>query len=153
MADEIFDELSPGDRESSEEQGSPERVMAAAAPFQRHFSEKSFRDKILSVFFQAGRRLIEEALALYAMLRDPAVPDWAKAIILGALGYFILPTDVIPDVLPGLGYTDDLGLLTGAITAVGRFMTTEHRAWARHQAARVFDGRSGDQDKSAPDDL
>ena len=121
-----------------------ENIMTVAVSFQEHFSEKTFREKVLTVFAQAGRRLIEEALALYAMLQDPAVPQWAKAVILGALGYFILPADVIPDLLPGLGYTDDLGLLTGAVAAVGRFMTAEHRAWAKDRVVRIFEG--GKQD-------
>lgn len=117
-----------------------ENMMTVAASFQGHFTEKTFWEKVLAVFAQAGRRLIEEALALYAMLRDPAVPEWAKAVILGALGYFILPADVIPDLLPGLGYTDDLGLLTGAVAAVGRYMTSEHRTWARERTSRIFEG-------------
>jgi|YNPNPStandDraft_1061719.scaffolds.fasta_scaffold94697_1 Uncharacterized conserved protein len=128
-------------------------MMTVAASFQEHFSERTFREKVSSVFFQAGRRLIEEALALYAMLRDPAVPEWAKAIILGALGYFILPADVIPDLLPGLGYTDDLGLLTGAITAVGRFMTPAHRAWAKERTAHIFEGTKEDPADAPQDNL
>ena len=129
----------PKQQQEETDERPPEEVMAMSEDFRRHYTDQSFQEKVRTVFVQAGKKMIEVALSLYAMLRDPSVPDWAKAVILGALGYFVLPADVIPDILPGLGYSDDLGLITGAITAVGRFMTDEHRAWARTQTDRLFE--------------
>lgn len=76
-----------------------------------------------------------ESVAAWYCARDPATPTRVKAILIGALAYFILPTDVIPDVLPGLGFTDDAAVFWAAWKAVSGHIKPEHRA----QAAAAFD--------------
>ena len=61
-----------------------------------------------------------------------------KSIILGALGYFIFPIDAIPDVLVPLGYTDDLGVLAAAVTAVAMHITPEVKQQATDKLAAWF---------------
>ena len=58
-----------------------------------------------------------------------------KATLVGALAYFVLPADVIPDVLPVLGFTDDAAVLTTAINLVTSHIRPEHRAAARDKLA------------------
>ena len=58
-------------------------------------------------------------------------PLRVKGILLAALGYFVLPADTIPDVLLGIGFTDDLAVLTAAISAVRAHITPAHKAAAR----------------------
>ena len=53
--------------------------------------------------------MIQKALWLYYAAQRPQTPIWAKTTIYAALGYFILPVDIIPDLIPGAGYVDDLG--------------------------------------------
>jgi uncharacterized membrane protein YkvA (DUF1232 family) len=79
----------------------------------RRFSDDGFRAKIARVALRAGAGLVEKALLLYYVMRDQATPLWAKTAIAGALGYFILPVDLIPDFIPVAGFTDDLGALVG----------------------------------------
>ena len=55
---------------------------------------------------------------MFFALQKPATPVWAKTMIIGALGYFILPVDIIPDIIPIAGYTDDLTALVAAIVSV-----------------------------------
>ena len=55
---------------------------------------------------------------------------WIKRLIYGALGYFILPTDILPDVLPILGFTDDLGLLAAVFMAASQYMDEDVNARA-----------------------
>ena len=76
-----------------------------------------------------------EVVALYYCLLDPRTPLWAKGVAAGALAYFILPLDAIPDFLPVVGLGDDLSVLSGALAAVGAFITDEHRARARQWMA------------------
>lgn len=64
----------------------------------------------------AGRELLSKAFQLYYAF--PSAPAPAKAVIAGALGYLVLPADAIPDALPGIGLTDDLGVLASALLAV-----------------------------------
>jgi uncharacterized membrane protein YkvA (DUF1232 family) len=69
----------------------------------------------------------EEALAAYYCAFDPATPLKVKGTLLGALAYFILPFDVIPDFLLVAGFTDDLAVLVTAITLVRGHITQAHR--------------------------
>ena len=64
-------------------------------------------------------------------MRVKNTPLRAKGILLAALAYFVLPTDVIPDMIFGLGFTDDAAVLMAAITAVRAHITPAHRAAAR----------------------
>lgn len=71
-----------------------------------------------------------EAVAAWYCVTDPATPARIKAILIGALAYFILPVDVIPDVILGLGYTDDAAIFWVAWKAVGAHIEDRHRARA-----------------------
>ncbi|MDE7153191.1 MAG: DUF1232 domain-containing protein [Muribaculaceae bacterium] len=77
--------------------------------YSRHYNEKDFFAKIKEAAGKAGGKAIYVALTLYYSLENASFTD--KMMILGALGYFILPTDLIPDFIIGLGYTDDLAAL------------------------------------------
>ena len=68
---------------------------------------------------------------------DRQTPLKVKAVLIGALAYFVLPTDVIPDVLPVIGYTDDAAVLAAAIKLVASHITPEHREAARRTLARM----------------
>ena len=76
---------------------------------------------------------------LYYAAQREDTPAWAKAVIYGALGYFILPLDAIPDVMPGIGYTDDLGVLGAAITTVASYIDDSVKELAREKIAEWFD--------------
>jgi uncharacterized membrane protein YkvA (DUF1232 family) len=54
-------------------------------------------------------------------------------VLFGALAYFVLPTDVVPDFLAGLGFTDDASVIAAAIAAVGRHLEPRHREQARER--------------------
>ena len=73
----------------------------------------------------------EDALAAFYCAFDPETPTRAKAILLGALAYFILPIDVIPDLLPLLGLTDDAAVIAAAIATISSHMKPHHRDAAR----------------------
>ena len=69
----------------------------------QYFSESKLWNKLRKVARKAGRKAVYYALVLYYVARDPSVPSSMKLKILGALGYFILPTDLLPDFIPGTG--------------------------------------------------
>lgn len=93
------------------------------ADYSKNYSEESFNDKVKINFKKAGVKVIYKALILYHVLKNNKTPTLDKALIVGALGYFILPFDVIPDFIIGLGYTDDLAVLLGAIDKVSANIT------------------------------
>jgi uncharacterized membrane protein YkvA (DUF1232 family) len=73
----------------------------------------------------------EDAVAAYYCAVDRATPLSAKAILMGALAYFVMPADVIPDFIAGLGYTDDAAVLIAALKAISNHLRPEHRDKAR----------------------
>ncbi len=74
---------------------------------------------------------VEDVLAAYYCATDGATPLYVKAVLMGALAYFIVPSDVIPDFIAGLGYTDDASVLAAAIAAVRHGLKPKHFASAR----------------------
>lgn len=73
----------------------------------------------------------EKAIAAYYCAFDPQTPARAKGILLAALAYFIMPIDVIPDFLAGLGFTDDMAVLATAISLIKTHIKDEHFEKAR----------------------
>jgi uncharacterized membrane protein YkvA (DUF1232 family) len=78
--------------------------------------------KIKDFALKAGKEVIEKALQLYYAAQNPSTPTWAKSVIYGALGYFISPIDAIPDIIPVVGFADDLGVLALAISSVAMYI-------------------------------
>ena len=78
----------------------------------------------------------EDLLAAYYCAFDKQTPRHVQAALLGAIAYFILPFDFVPDVLPVLGFTDDAAILATAIRMVAGHITPEHRAAARSALKR-----------------
>jgi uncharacterized membrane protein YkvA (DUF1232 family) len=84
----------------------------------------------------------EDLLAAYYCAFDKETPLHVQAALLGAIAYFILPFDFIPDMLPVLGFTDDAAVLATAIRLVANHITPEHRDAARAALKRGIDGES-----------
>lgn len=94
-------------------------------------TEAGFTKKLGRVFKRAGREVVEKALWLWYAAQNPNTPKWAKAAIWSALLYLVLPVDAIPDFLPALGYTDDLGVLAAALVSVASYVDDNVKERAR----------------------
>ncbi len=81
----------------------------------------------------------EDLLAAYYCAFDKETPRHVQVTLLGAIAYFILPFDFIPDMLPVLGFTDDAAVLATAIRLVATHITSDHRDAARAALQRVVD--------------
>ena len=79
--------------------------------YEKEYTEEGLWDKIASVAKKAGLEVIYYALLLFYALQSTNVTVADKAKIIGAVGYFILPIDIIPDFIPVVGYVDDGGVL------------------------------------------
>ena len=75
----------------------------------------------------------EDLVAAHYCAFDRQTPLHVKAALIGALAYFVLPADVVPDVLQVIGYTDDAAMLAGAIKLVASHITPDHREAARQK--------------------
>lgn len=122
----------------------PPRARPADAPWEdasgQHagFSAPAFWRKLARFAVHAGRGLVEKALWLYYASERPDVPRWAKLTMWGALAYFVMPVDAIPDLLPGVGYVDDLGALVAALSTVARYIDNDVKARARERLSSWF---------------
>jgi uncharacterized membrane protein YkvA (DUF1232 family) len=77
----------------------------------------------------------EDLLAAYYCTMDPVTPRRTRMILLGAIAYFVLPADAMPDFLPLLGFTDDAAVIAAAIAQVAGSITEAHRDKARKTLA------------------
>lgn len=91
--------------------------------------KRRFWDKLKRV---AGKiPFAEDLVAAFLCATDPATPSRVKLILLGAIAYFVFPTDAVADLLPLIGFADDAAVLAAAITQVAGSITDEHREKAR----------------------
>jgi uncharacterized membrane protein YkvA (DUF1232 family) len=104
----------------------------------KEYSEEHFWDKVKKYARTAGSEVIEKVLILYYTMQDSATPMWAKGIITGALAYFIMPIDAISDLLPGVGYTDDLGVIAAAFATVLAEIKPKHIEAAKEKMKQWF---------------
>lgn len=103
-----------------------------------YFSSSELWDKVKNVAQKAGVKVIYAVLLLYYVATDKNVSASDKAKIYGALGYFILPIDLIPDFTPGIGYTDDLTALIWALHAVWDNITPDIKHKAKTKLREWF---------------
>ncbi|MGO1161334.1 YkvA family protein [Brucella pseudogrignonensis] len=82
---------------------------------------------------RAGRMVpfMDEVVAAYYCALDEKTPTRVRMTLMAALAYFVLPFDIIPDMLVGIGFTDDVAVLMAALTAVRAHITPAHRIAAR----------------------
>ena len=106
--------------------------------YQSNYSESGLWKKVKSVAKKAGIKTIYMVLLLHYVLKSPDVPLKDKAKIYGALGYFILPIDLIPDFIPVVGYSDDVAALAFALHAVWKNVTPEIKQQAQQKLRSWF---------------
>lgn len=97
----------------------------------KYFSSLKFQDKLKEVARIAGEQLLLPVLRLWYVFRSDRTPAIRKAYIIGALGYFIMPLDLIPDALGLLGFSDDLGVVLLITKWVDELLTPEIEAQAQ----------------------
>lgn len=82
----------------------------------------------------------DQVIAVYYAARDPETPTAAKGLMLGALAYFVMPIDAIPDVLAGIGFTDDAAVIAAVIATLGAHIRPRHRDAAQKVLDQMREG-------------
>jgi uncharacterized membrane protein YkvA (DUF1232 family) len=75
----------------------------------------------------------DQLVAAWYCATDPATPMHVRAVLFGALAYFLLPADVIPDIIAGIGFTDDASVIAAVFGTFATYVTPEHREAARRR--------------------
>jgi hypothetical protein len=102
------------------------------------FSESELWEKIRKNIAKIGVKVIYQALLLFYVAQSPNCPAKVKAGIIGALGYLISPLDLVPDIMMGIGYTDDAAMIAAALAIAQVYITDEIRAQARAKIADLL---------------
>lgn len=101
-------------------------------------TETKLWSKITNYAQKAGIKVIYSVLLMWYAYQRKDSPPWAKRIILGSLAYFISPIDLIPDLTPFLGFTDDLGVLGMGLVAIAAYVNEDVRKNARKKLNKWF---------------
>ncbi|MFC0524362.1 YkvA family protein [Pontibacillus salicampi] len=109
----------------------------------KYFSPNRFWLKVGRMAKKAGQVVVYAGLLLYYTLQKDDLPVKAKTTIIGALGYFILPLDLIPDMAAGIGFTDDLSALGAALFQVAMYVDDNIKEQAK-QTLRLWFGEDVD---------
>ena len=104
-----------------------------------------FWKKLEKTARKAGVKCVYAALCLYYALYSPYITKKDRRIIIGALGYFILPLDIIPDFIPGAGFSDDIAALVLAAYKVARGITPEVKDRAKEKVYEWFGDIDADE--------
>lgn len=106
--------------------------------YEDKYSESGLWDKIRKNIAKIGVKVIYQALLLYYVAQSPNCPSKIKAGIIGALGYLISPIDLIPDIMPGIGYADDAAAIATAVALAQIYITDEIKAQAKAKLADLL---------------
>lgn len=104
-----------------------------SSKYQKYFSTDGFWWKLKKGAKKAGVKVLYSGLLLFYALESPKTPIRAKVQIYGALGYLILPLDLLPDLLPIVGYVDDLSALGLALASVARSIDDDVKRKAKNK--------------------
>ena len=111
--------------------------------------EATRSERVRGGFFRTLRKaaryipFAEELVAAYYCAIDPDTPHRVRGMLLAALAYFVLPSDTVPDILVGIGFSDDAAVLLATITLVRSHISPDHLAAARRALAEGADPAEG----------
>ena len=106
--------------------------------YEQHYNDSSFLDKVTKYGKLIGINALYKAVQLWFVMQKSDVPAATKAVIMGALGYLIAPLDFLPDLMPVLGYTDDLVAITFALIKVQGYIDDEVERKSKKLLAKIF---------------
>jgi uncharacterized membrane protein YkvA (DUF1232 family) len=114
------------------------RGIPSDVPSDSDYYERRFWAVVRRHAYNWGRTLLVQILTLYYCMVDPATPRKSKLIIAGALAYTVLPADLVPDLLPMVGWSDDAAMIAWAGYEVVSSVTAAHRERAAARAAALL---------------
>jgi uncharacterized membrane protein YkvA (DUF1232 family) len=106
------------------------RITSDENSLRRKFWRKLLREA-------ANIPFLEEVLTAHYCAFDRQTPVYVKAVLVGAIVYFVVPDDLIPDYIPVIGYADDAAVIAGALKIMSSHIKPEHREAARRMLARL----------------
>ena len=106
--------------------------------YSEYYEEKAFKDKVRDFGSRLGSKVLYPAFLLFNILQDRDTPLEVRGVIVASLGYFICPVDIIPDIVPVLGMTDDIGVLTLGIELIKQHITQDIEDKTNRDLSKLF---------------
>ena len=116
-----------------------EKYNEEYSKYKSSYTEENLQTKLKKYGKKIGVNTTYYILLLYQMIVSNVVSLADKAIIIAALGYFISPLDVIPDIIIGTGFIDDVSVMLIALRQVVKNITPEIKQQAKEQLGKMFD--------------
>ncbi len=104
----------------------------------KNYSDEGLWNKIKGVAKKVGANLIYDVLQLFYVAKNPNVPMKIRAAMVAPLGYFISPVDLIPDLVPVVGYSDDAAVIAMAIGIAHLYINDDIRQNAKNKMVAFF---------------
>lgn len=104
----------------------------------KHYSPDKFLNKMKKYGMNLGFKALYGIATLYCALKSPTMPKEHKLMIIGVLGYFILPIDLVADFLPTVGLADDIVIISKAISVIYTSITDEMKEEAHQLLKKMF---------------
>lgn len=109
------------------------KLLSNIKRYIKYYDEIQLFNKLKVVGGKIGSQIVYSVLIMVILLSDSKIPIKVRIIIMAALGYLILPTDLVADMIPALGFTDDIAFLTYAISNAHEYITPEIRNRAKEK--------------------
>ena len=123
-----------------------------AVDYTKYYSESDLFKKLKKASGSLGSHVLYYVLMLYFLISDKTIPIKVRLAFVAALGYFILPTDLVTDFLPVIGYTDDMALLTFVIGNATNYISPEIKEKAELMRAAII-GNDEEVSESSDEEL
>ncbi|RUL47803.1 MULTISPECIES: YkvA family protein [Lysinibacillus] len=104
----------------------------------KHYAPNKFLNKIKMYGLNLGFKALHGAATLFAALKSPDLPKEQKLMIVGVLGYFILPIDLVADFLPTVGLADDAVIILKALSVIYSSITEEMKEEGHELLKKIF---------------
>ncbi len=104
----------------------------------------SFHAELITFIRRTGAKIAYATLLLYHSYQSGDTPSWAKRTILGSIAYLLAPVDLIPDLTPFLGFSDDFGVLMFGLVSIAGHITQDIREKAQDQITIWFPKATSD---------
>jgi len=114
--------------------------------YEKYYDEEKFLKKLKKLLVKLGEEMVIRILMLWFLLLSGKVPLKVRLLIVAALGYFVMPADLVSDFIPALGFTDDVTFLTYAFDQTLKYMDESIRKKAEEKLKSWMNSPEKNQD-------
>ena len=120
------------------------KLLKDIQQYVKYYDELQLFDKLRFAGKKIGSKVVFYVIIMAMLIGDTKIPLKVRLVFVAALGYLILPTDLVADLLPAIGFTDDIAFLTFAISSAREYITPEVKVRAKKKLGQWIDAEAED---------